>query len=106
MQPSPLEGEGGERSEPGEGLLLRANGKLGQDRFEHAIRISQNVAVPVSNDTVACFHQPTISHIVTFALGMLPAIHFDDQLPFVAAEIGDKAANWHLSAEFECLQLP
>ncbi len=53
----------------------------GEDCLPNACNIFQHFVIPETQDAVAMFEEPTIADGVAPALGVLSAIHFDNE-PF------------------------
>jgi hypothetical protein len=75
------------------------------DRGEDAVEITKHVVVPESNYAKALTAQVSRSRGVSFG-SVLPAVGFDDQSAFQAAEIRDIRANRPLPTEFGPIQAP
>src|SRR5262245_45348137 len=90
--PSPLEGEGGARSAPGEGSLSRMFGHR-QYQFEHTVRIVENIVVPDTYHAVANASQRFVAPSIFCRLEVLASVDFDNDLRVVANEIDDVALN-------------
>jgi hypothetical protein len=54
--------------------------------FENALDIAENLVVPNPNRPVSKFAQPRIASGVGSAVGMLPAIHLDDETPLATTK--------------------
>ncbi len=93
---SPLVGEGGERSEPGEGSLVKSLQKVSQ----YALRILQDVIVPISNDPKPFSDQSRITRFVRLRLTVLAAINFDYELSLEADKIENVWSKRNLSSKF------
>ena len=90
-----IAGEGGERSEPGEGLGAERR----ENRFEHAFGVGEDVVVPEANDTPALAGEPFGPPFIGNVLGMLAAVRFDDEPVLGAGEVNDEGADRMLSSE-------
>ena len=93
----------GERSVPAEGGN-RVRGRVGGEgigySLQDAIHIARYLMIPETQDAVVVFVQPLIPHDVPFAVRVLAAIDFDDQLFLTANKIHDKAAEGLLAHKF------
>lgn len=68
--------------------------EIGQDGFNDPICVSEHVVVPESNNPVALAFKPSCPTIVaSYAECMLPAVHFNDELPLGADEVDDITAD-------------
>ena len=98
--PSPL-GEGGERSEPGEGLLTAGLGNPAKNTIE----ILHDIAIGEPKHIVSGSIQKGVTAPV---IGDLPrmcvAIDFNHKTMFLAQEIDDIGTERHLSFELQTIQ--
>src|SRR5207302_3165131 len=91
-------GEGGpiaQRSE-GEGLLFL---QRPQDCFDNAFGVRQHVVVPKPDDAPTLLVEDLCSVNVCFAIGMLTAISFNDEVMPGAGEIDDEITDRMLPAK-------
>jgi hypothetical protein len=103
MRPSPsrnkplarIAGEGGERSEPGEGLGAERR----ENRFEHAFGVGEDVVVPEANDTPALAGEPFGPPFIGGILAVLAAVRLNNQPVLGAGEVDDEPADRMLSSE-------
>jgi hypothetical protein len=100
--PSPLVGEGGaERSSAtGEGLSIVVD-ELCENVLRNGRRSLQHVIVPVTRDSKTFRHQDGFSRRVTLRRRVLTTIYFNDDAPFKANEVENKALKGDLPAKFE-----
>jgi hypothetical protein len=96
-------GEGGERSEPGEGLR---GAQRRQNCLEHAFGVGEDVVVPESQHALALTLEPFGSLGVRLVVGVLTAIGLDNQMMLGADEVDDISADGVLSPELETGQTP
>src|SRR6202035_1418953 len=66
-----------------------------------AVDIPHHLVVPKSQYAIAVRREPAIATLVGYGVGVLPAVHFDDQAPFEADEVGDKSSDRNLTAKLE-----
>jgi hypothetical protein len=99
-QPSPLAGEGGARSAPGEGSVLIVC-KMLEDILKHRRRSLQHVIVPTAQSVKSFADQPRVSRLIALRGIMLAAVHFDHNLSVEADKIQDKSFERHLATKFE-----
>ena len=72
-----------------------------QNGFQHTLDIGQHLIVPKTDHAhVKPLQISWARPILSWALGMLPPIHFDGQAPFTAHEIANERANRDLPREF------
>jgi hypothetical protein len=75
-----------------------------QNLFEHTTRISQHVVVPKAQYQVSARCEVgSPPGVVSLALGMLPAIEFNDQVSRLTTEVDDVVADWGLPPEFQSI---
>ena len=74
---------------------------------EHnAFRIAQHLVIPEPDHPIAATLQPWRTHqIATHGIGVLPTVHFDNQLGFGTKEIDDVAADRLLTSKSESIDL-
>src|SRR3569832_922700 len=84
-------GEGGERSEPGEGQAhpLQLSFKSLNDNPQYAVSVGEHVIVPEPEHAIASLRQHTITVAIALTIRMLTAVDFDDQTPVAADKIDD-----------------
>ena len=75
-----------------------------QNGVNHPIGIGKNLVVPKPDHTPSLAFQPKGSTAVALAVGMLPAVHFDDQTMGDTGEIKNDRAQWVLTPEFVALK--
>jgi hypothetical protein len=90
-----IAGEGGERSEPGEGLGAERR----ENRFEHAFGAGEDIVVPESNDSPAMARQPFGAAVIGGVLAVLASICFDDEPLLSAGKVDDERSNGMLPPE-------
>ena len=90
-----IAGEGGERSEPGEGLGAERR----KNRLEHCFGVGEDVVVPEPNDSPATARQPLGAAVIGGVLIVLTSICFDDEPMLRAGEVDDERANGMLPPE-------
>ena len=84
--------------------MSASNQQLSPDCLQYAVDILQDVVVPEADNPVAeSFDGPSPLGVDFFP--MLPAIQFDDDVPFAACEVGDVPADWELAGELRAFQL-
>jgi hypothetical protein len=76
----------------------------GNDHFQNAVSITQNIGIPEAKNPVALRLQPPIALGVALVLRVLPAVDFDDQMPFVTHEIDNEASDRCLPPEAKTVQ--
>ena len=75
--------------------------------LHHTLYIPQHFIIPKSQHAKTLHLQTRRAHrIISKPLGMLSAIHFDDQLAFNTNEIGDVISKRMLTTKFVPLDLP
>jgi hypothetical protein len=103
---SPLEGEvGAKRREGGDGAAFSQLSALQclLDNQQNTLGVFQHVVIPKSDNAISTRLKPLRAD--TVIVGMLSAIHLDDQLSFGTKEIGNVWADWVLSPETGSVQL-
>ena len=86
---------------------VREGGMLccfGNDHFQNAIPIAQDIRTPETENAVAFRLEPSITLDITFALGMLSAIDFDDQTSVMTNEIDNEASDRSLASKSQSVQ--
>src|SRR4026208_40298 len=85
------------------GVLQVAQG-LG-DGQEDAVNVLQHVVVPEAQRAIAMCDEPSVAHLVGRAVGMLAAIHLDNELCLQAGKVCDEWADRTLLAKVKAIQL-
>jgi hypothetical protein len=68
--------------------------------FDDRRCVSRHVIVPNSDDMPSMSLQPRRTPSVCFAIGMLAAIHLNDQALAYRSEVGDVRPDWPLTTKF------
>ena len=71
----------------GEGSFRR---KFGENGFENAIRISQDIVTPVAQHAITGIRELSIMLGISHVVRVLAAIDFDNDLLFITNEVGDE----------------
>jgi len=86
---------------------MGATGQCTENRFQHRLRLSQNVVVPKSQYVKSSRLQAAIPPFIIVSLfNMLSAVKLEDKLRFQASEVCDVAGHWNLSSESMTCKLP
>jgi hypothetical protein len=88
-------------------LAIRVRGSVRKDggnRLKNAGQIARNVVIPEPQDTVIAIRKPPVTNEVALAIGMLPAVHLDDETTFTAYEIYSVRTDRLLPDEFVTAQ--
>jgi hypothetical protein len=72
-----------------------------RDRFENAVGVGHHVIVPKSEHPIAVFGQPPVANKIALAVGMLAAVHLDNQAPFATDEVDHIGSDRLLTRELE-----
>ena len=71
-----------------------------QNRFEHALTIIDDIAVPKADDAPSVIFEPSGPEIIRNVLDMLAAVDFNDQPIFETNEIHDVGTDGPLAPDF------
>ena len=98
--PSPLGGEGGARSAPGEGSACQEI-EFCKQVFQDRRAPLQHIIVPVADDPKSFSCQDGVPLLVMQIFDVLAAINFDQDPAFEAHEIQYEVLKWHLPPKLE-----
>jgi len=80
----------------GEGLFILQNP---QNCFDDAFGVGKDIVVPEPNHVPALFFEDLCPPLVCFAVGMLTAVSFNDELMLCAGEVYDEITDRMLPAK-------
>lgn len=98
---SPLAGRGRSAS------ALRVRGSLRErsgDCLKNTLHIVQHVVVPEAENTIFVCDEPSVTRSIASTVGVLAAIHFDDQTALTADQINRIRSDRLLPDEFVSVQ--
>ena len=88
-------------------LAIRVRGSLskrGRDCFENACHITQHIVVPKSQDAIVVIDKPFVANDVARVIGVLPAIHLNDETAFTADQVDRVGTDRLLTNELEIVE--
>jgi hypothetical protein len=82
----------------------RGVGTGSHDRVEDSASVTQNFIIPEPQHAKPLIFEPSRTPAVCFAMGVLSAIHFDNETSFKGHEIHDVSSDHRLSLELDPLK--
>ena len=107
LHPHPLAPGASRLPLKGEGLMILVAGdvQVAEDIFQHAVRVHQDVVVPIADHLIAMRFDDRRAFGVGGTVGMLPAVEFDGDARGSFGEVDDEIANGELPGEFVSAEL-
>ena len=99
---SPLAGRGRIASAIPPPPPLRERGRY---RFENARQIRQHVVIPESQNTIVVIGKPSIADHIARVVGVLAAVHLDNQAVLTADKVDRISTDWFLANELVTAQV-
>ena len=88
-------------------LAIRVRGSLrecSRDYFKNARHICQHVVIPESQNVLFMLGKPFVANGIARVVGVLAAIHFNDETMFPANQVNCVRTDWLLANEFKSVQ--